>query len=121
MDKLNAFNHFHDWYMDTLHVSTERETLTLSLYLQNRRASLSFVGMSRCIVENLGLQNIVYAIDMLEEGTERYEKAQRRLATAERWTDNQPGKLAQLFSTCVAELIVEFDSLEIETSSESLD
>jgi len=31
MDKLNAFNHFHDWYMDTLHVSTKRETLTLSL------------------------------------------------------------------------------------------
>lgn len=116
MDTLKTFNHFHDWYMDTVHISTEREALTLSMYLQDQRASVSFVGINRCVFENLGLQNIVYGIEVLEEGTGRYESAQRRLDKAERWTDNKPSKLAQLFSTCGAELIVEFDSLEIDAS-----
>ncbi|MDR5751054.1 MULTISPECIES: hypothetical protein [unclassified Caballeronia] len=117
MDKLKAFNHFHDWYMDTIHVSKERETLTLGLYLQDQRASVSFVGMNRCVFENLGLQNIVYGIEVLEPGTTRYEKAQRILANAERWTDNKPDKVAQIFATCGAELIIEFDSLAIESST----
>lgn len=114
MDKLSAFNHFHDWYMDTIHVSKVRETLTLVLYLQDRRASVSFVGMNRCVLDNLGLQNIVYAIEILEPGTSRFQKAQQILAKTERWTDGQPAIVAQVFSTCGAELVVEFDSLEIE-------
>lgn len=117
MGDLKTFNHFHDWYIDTFHVSKERETLTLGLYLQDRRASVSFVGMNRCVLENLGLQNIVYGIEVLEPGTPRYEKAQRILARAERWTDNKPSQVAQIFSTCGADLIVEFDSLEIESST----
>ncbi|EIM99593.1 hypothetical protein [Paraburkholderia hospita] len=115
MDTLNVFNRFHDWYMDTIQVSKERETLTLGLYLQDQRASVSFVGMNRCVLENLGLQNIVYAIEILEPGTTRFEKAQQILSKAERWTDGQPGIVAQVFSTCGAELVIEFDSIEIES------
>jgi hypothetical protein len=117
MDNLSAFNHFHDWYMDTIHISIERETLTLGLYLQDQRASVSFVGTNRCLLENLGPQNIVYAIEIVEPGTSRFEKAQQTLAKAERWTDGQPGIVAQVFSTCGAELVVEFDSLEIESQA----
>ena len=113
MDTLTAFNHFHDWYVDTFHVSKERETLTLGLFLQERRASVSFVGMNRCVLENLSLQNIVYGIELLEPGTTRYEKAERILARAEPWNDIKADKIAQLFSTCGAELIVEFCTLEI--------
>lgn len=83
MDDLSAFNHFHDWYMDTIQVSKERETLTLGLYLQDQRASVSFVGLNRCVLENLGLQNIVYAIEIVEPGTSRFGKAQQMLAKAE--------------------------------------
>ena len=52
--------------MDTIQISKERETLTLGLYLQDQRASVSFVAMNRCVLENLGLQNIVYAIELVE-------------------------------------------------------
>ncbi|MGT2470180.1 hypothetical protein [Paraburkholderia terrae] len=117
MDNLSAFNHFHDWCLDTIRVSKVRETLTLGLYLQDQRASVSFVGMNRCVLENLGLQNIVYAIEIVEPGTSRFAKAQQMLAKAERWTDVQPGNVAQVFSTCGAELVVEFDSLEIESQA----
>jgi hypothetical protein len=114
MDTLNVFNRFHDWYLDSIHVSKERETLTLGLHLQDQRASVSFVGMNRCVLDNLGLQNIVYAIEILEPGTQRFAKAQQTLAKAERWRDVQPGILAQVFSTCGAELVVECDSLEVD-------
>ncbi|MBN3758418.1 hypothetical protein G3N95_36295 [Paraburkholderia sp. Tr-20389] len=117
MESLKAFNHFHDWYMDTIHVSKERKTLTLGLFLQDRRASVSFVGMNRCVLDNLGLQNIVYGIEVLEPGTPRYEKAQRILAKAERWTDEKPSRVAQIFSTCGAELVIEFDSLDVASAS----
>ncbi|NML33414.1 hypothetical protein [Paraburkholderia antibiotica] len=115
MDDLKAFNHFHDWYIDTFHVSTERETLRLGLYQQDRRASVSFVGMNRCVLENIGLLNIVYGINVLEPGTARWEKAQRVLAKAQRWTDSKPASVAQIVSTCGAELVIEFDLLEIES------
>ncbi|MBN3802115.1 hypothetical protein GXB81_03445 [Paraburkholderia sp. Ac-20336] len=113
MDNLKDFEYFHDWYMDTLHVSKERETLTLGMYLQDQRASVSFVGMNRCVLEDLGLQNIVYEIKVLEPGTPRYEKAQLVLAKSQHWTDRQPCKIAQLFSTCGAELVIEFETLEV--------
>jgi len=51
--------------MDTIQISKERETLTLGLYLQDQRASVSFVAMNRCVLD-LGLQNIVYAIELVE-------------------------------------------------------
>ncbi|MDR6386168.1 hypothetical protein [Paraburkholderia caribensis] len=69
------------------------------------------------MLENLALQNIVYAIEILAPGMPRFEKAQHRLAKAERWTDKQPGVVAQVCSTCGAELGVEFDSLEIESQA----
>ncbi|AQG97405.1 hypothetical protein A9R05_00060 [Burkholderia sp. KK1] len=113
MGNLIAFNHFHDWYIDTFRVSKERETLTLGLYLEDRRASLSFIGMNRCVLENLSLQNIVYSIEILEPGTQRYERAERVLAKAEPWNDTKSSKVAQLFSTCGVELVIEFNALEI--------
>ncbi|WP_321801812.1 hypothetical protein [Caballeronia sp. J97] len=113
MNTLKAFNYFHDWYLDTIHVSKEDETLTLSLYLQDRRVSVSFIGMNRCVLENLSLQNIVYGIEVLEPGTQRYERAERVLAKAESWNDRKAGVLVQIFSTCGAELVIEFDTLEI--------
>jgi hypothetical protein len=123
MNTLKSFNHFHDWYVDTFHVSRERETLTLGLYLQDRRATVSFVRMNRCVLENLSLQNIVYGIELLEPGTSRFDNATRVLARAEPWNDVGAEHVAQLFSTCGAELIVEFAELEIHEgdSSESRD
>ncbi|WP_233886048.1 hypothetical protein [Paraburkholderia flagellata] len=117
MSDLKAFNQFHDWYLDTIHVSKESETLMLGLYLQEQRALVSFIGMNRCALQDFGLQNIVYRIEVLNPGTSQYEKAQQILAKAQRWTDSQPGKIARLFSTCGAEIIVEFDSIEIAMES----
>lgn len=117
MNDLKAFNQFHDWYLDTIRASKESETLTLGLYLQERRASVSFVGMNRCALQNFGLQNIVYRIEVLNPGTPHHQKAQQILAKAERWTDSQPSNIAWLFSTCGAEIVVEFDSLEIALES----
>ncbi|CAH2798185.1 MAG: hypothetical protein CBHOC_3461, partial [uncultured Caballeronia sp.] len=39
------------------------------------------------------------------------------LAKAESWSDIKADKVAQLFSTCGAELVVEFDALEVREDS----
>jgi len=52
-----------------------------------------------------------------ESGTPRFEPAQQLLAKAERWTDIKPGVMVQDVSTCGAKLVVEFDSLEIESQA----
>lgn len=117
MNDLKAFNQFHDWYLDTIRVSQKNEALMLGLYLQERRATVSFVGTNRCAVQDFGLQNIVYRIEVLTLGTPHYEKAQQILAKTQRWNDNQPGNIARLFSTCGAEIVVEFDSIEIALES----
>ena len=117
MNDLKAFNQFHDWYLDTIHVSKESETLTLGLYLQERRALLSFIGINRCALQDFGLQNIVYRIETLNPGSPQYETAQQILAKAQRWTDSHPSNFARLFSTCGAEVIVEFNSIEITMES----
>lgn len=77
MDTLKAFNYFHDWYVDTFNVSKERETLTLGLYLEDRRASVSFVGMNRCVLTKSRSSKHRNGIEILEPGTQRYSFFQR--------------------------------------------
>lgn len=114
MDNLQTFNHVHDWHVDGIRVSKEREGADVEPVSARPTVSLSFVGMNRCAFENPGLQNIVYGLEILELGTPRHEKAQHILATAQRCTDKKPSRIAQTFSTCGAELVAEVESLEIE-------
>jgi hypothetical protein len=116
MDDLKAFTFFHDWYIDILAVTDDGDSLTLGLKLDERRATVTFAGTTRCVVEHYGLLNIVYDIKLLESGTPGYEKALRTLNQSDRFSDKQPKHLALVAATVGAEMIVEFGSLRIEST-----
>jgi hypothetical protein len=116
MDDLKAFTFFHDWYIDILAVTDDGDSLTLELKLDERRATVTFAGTTRCVVEHYGLLNIVYDIKLLESGTPGYEKALRTLNQSDRFSDKQPKHLALVAATVGAEMIVEFGSLRIEST-----
>ncbi|WP_158899264.1 hypothetical protein [Burkholderia sp. L27(2015)] len=115
MNELKTFTYFHDWYIDILAVTDDGDSLTLGLKLADRRATVTFVGTTRCVIEHYGLLNIVYDIKILEPGTPRYEHALKTLDSSDRFSDKQPKHLALVAATVGAEMVVEFTSLRIES------
>jgi hypothetical protein len=117
-ESLDQFGHFHDWYLDTVAVGPNHEprTLTLGLYLNDKRATVTFEGVTCVCLENWGLLNIVYAIQLLQPDDERYTWARNVLAKGERLSDRNGAHLAYMYSTLGAEIVVEFTSLRIESA-----
>lgn len=113
---IESLGQFHDWYLDIIATAPTHDRLTLGLYLGDRRATVTFVGVARCLLEHLAPQNIVLGIDLLEIGTHSYAEAQQALSSAETWSKKNSNHIAKVHSSVGAELIVEFDSLEIETT-----
>ncbi len=114
MDELKKFVYFHDWYIDTLTVG-DGYRLTLGMKLDDRRATVTFAGTSRCVVEHFGLLNIVYDIKILQPGGALYDKAIAALLRSEHFSKKQGRCIALVAATAGAEIIVEFESLEIAT------
>ncbi|WP_459622970.1 hypothetical protein [Burkholderia sp. 3C] len=114
-ESLEQFGHFHDWYLDTVTVGpNEPRTLTLGLYLGNRRATLTFEGVTCVCLENWGLLNIVYSIRLLRPDDERFAQARTVLARGERLTDRRAASLVYLYATLGAEIAIELDSIRID-------
>jgi hypothetical protein len=116
IESLDQFGHFHDWYLQSVAVGPNHEprTLTLGLYLDNRRATVTFEGATCVHIENWGLLNIVYAIRLVRPDDERYARARNVLANGERLSDRNGDHLACVYSTLGAEIVIEFGSLRIE-------
>lgn len=117
-ESLERFGHFHDWYLDTVAVGPNHEprALTLGLYVDDRRAIVTFDGATCVYLESWGLLNIVYAIQLLQPHDKDYTRARNALAKGERLSDRSGGQLAYMYSTLGAEMAVEFDSLRIEST-----
>ncbi|WNC91525.1 hypothetical protein RI103_09330 [Paraburkholderia sp. FT54] len=120
-DELEKFGNFHDWYIDIIATSKEGggstpNTLTLALYDQTRRATVTFCGVTRAAIEGGGLLNIVNAIEVLEQDNEAYAVAISMLERSAHFGRHHGDHIAYVFSTVGAEIAVEFDSLRIETA-----
>ncbi|SAL37885.1 hypothetical protein [Caballeronia telluris] len=115
MDELKRVVYFHDWHIDILAVR-QGNRLTIGLYFDERRATLTFAGTSRSAVEHFGLVNIVYEIKILQPEDTRYEKALAVLEKADRYSPKQGRYIALVAATAGAELVIEFESLEIEAT-----
>jgi hypothetical protein len=114
-ESLEQFGHFHDWYLDIVAVGPNHEprTLTLGLYLDDKRATVTFEGVTCVRLENWGLLNIVYAIRLLRPDDEGCTLARNVLTKGERLGDRSGAHLAYIYSTLGAEIAVEFDSIRI--------
>jgi hypothetical protein len=119
-EALERFGCFHDWYLDIISTRNDvdprvPDTFILGLFDRERRATITFRGVTRVGIENGGLLNIVNAIETVRPGSEPYKRAMallERSAHGERRAEY----VAYLFSTVGAEIAVEFDSLRIESA-----
>ncbi|MGF6443616.1 hypothetical protein [Paraburkholderia youngii] len=112
---LKAWGYFHDWFLDSVVIgpNTEPRTLTLGLYLANRRAVVTFNGVTCVSVEHLGLLNIVYGIHIVAPDDAKHARASAVLEAGERLTDKKAALLVFVYSTLGAELAIECDSLRV--------
>jgi hypothetical protein len=115
MAELKRYACFRDWRIDTL-APLEDDRLILGLHFDGRRAAVTFAGTSRCVIDRLGLLNIVHDIRILQRDDLRYGRAMRRLADADAHSPASGRNIARVLATGGAEIIVEFNSLRIETS-----
>jgi hypothetical protein len=117
MDILNRFVFFHDWQIDSISTREENK-LVLVLRLDRRSVELTFSGTSRCVVEHFGILNIVYDITILRPDDSQYEPARLILTKSDRFS-KVPGKeIALVTATAGAEIVVEFNALEIKETTE---
>ncbi|MFL9915712.1 hypothetical protein PQR75_10010 [Paraburkholderia fungorum] len=115
MHELEAFTYFHDWHIDVMAVTNGGHDLTLSLFFKDRRATVTFAGTSRCVVEHFGLVNIVYDITILEPGTSSHDTALKKLQCSDCFLKSQANQLALVASSAGVEIVVEFAALRIES------
>ncbi|MEM5316800.1 hypothetical protein [Paraburkholderia sp. JHI869] len=113
---LAAWDHFHDWYLDSLIFgpNVEPRTLTLGLYLGERRVAVTFEGVTCVSVERVGLLNIVYGIHVIPPTDAKYARASDVLERGERLTQRRAALLMFVYSTLGAELAIECDSLTVQ-------
>lgn len=113
---LASWNYFHDWSLDSVAIgpNVEPRTLTLGLYLGDRRAVVTFEGVTCVSVERLGLLNIVYGIYIVRPDDTKYARASAALERGERLTHRRAALLVFVYSTLGAELAIECDSLAVQ-------
>ncbi|CAB3679816.1 hypothetical protein LMG24238_02513 [Paraburkholderia sediminicola] len=119
---------FHDWFITGMSVDIDEKSVVLTLQSDNKRdrATLTFSGAPRCVAEGFAAQNIVYELKSIEDfQTPSYKSALRALEKAHPWGSDWPlRKIIAISSSLGAEIIVEYDELDIEYSgakpSESL-
>ena len=82
---LDDWGHFHDWYLDTVAVGPNEEprVLKLGLYLGDRRATVTFNGVTCCHLDGFGLLNIVYSLRLTEPSDKDYPRVIAQLNKGE--------------------------------------
>jgi hypothetical protein len=112
---LATWNHFHDWYLDSINIGSNREprTLTLGLHLGSARAAVTFDGVTCFSVDGLGLLNIVYSLQIIDASSKNYDSVIAALNKGERLSKRKASQIAFMYSSLGAELANEFDSLSV--------
>ncbi|MCG5073029.1 hypothetical protein [Paraburkholderia tagetis] len=124
MDAIKNYGSFHDWYLLSISADMKAELVELLLMFDDRkqRARVVFKGASRCLVNDFLIQNIIYEAKILTDfDSGEYERALDSLEKSYFGKVNREPKPIAVFSaTLGAELLVEFDSLEVEPISPAI-
>jgi hypothetical protein len=121
MELVKRYGSFHDWYLLGVNADLDAGEVELRLMFDNRtdRARAIFKGASRCLVNGFLIQNIIYSTKVLMDySADDYGQALDALDQSYPWGRNKPRKnIAVITASLGAELLIEFDSLEIESVS----
>ncbi len=109
---------FHDWHLLGVAADMKEQRVELRLMFDNRkdRVRLLFKGASRCLVDDFLIQNIVHSLKVLtDHQSDAYRQALAALDKSYPWGKDQPLKnIVAIQATLGAELLVEFESMEVE-------
>jgi hypothetical protein len=118
MTFLEKYESFHDWYMLGITADMDRQIVELRLMFDNRkdRVRVLFRGATRCWANDFLIQNIIYTMKILTDfESDEYRQALAALDKSYSWGKGKPlKKIAQVQATLGADLLVEFDNLEVE-------
>ncbi|MBC8749677.1 hypothetical protein OKW43_003529 [Paraburkholderia sp. WC7.3g] len=119
MKIIEKYESFHDWYLLGIAADMDKQVVELRLMFDNKkdRVRLSFSGATRCWVNDFLIQNIIYSIKVLTDfNSDGHRKALASLDNTYPWEKGKPlRKIAVVEATLGAELLIEFDSLHVET------
>jgi len=118
MTNIEQYESFHDWYLLGLAADMDKQVVELHLMFDDKKdqAHLMFKGATRCWCNDFLIQNIISSIKVLTDfNSDEYRQALAALDKSYSWGQGKPLKsIASVQATLGAELLVEFDSLEIK-------
>lgn len=89
----------------------------LKVMFDNRkdRARIVFKGATRCLLTDFLIQNIIYSVEVLSDFSSReFQQARSSLDSSYPWGRDKPPKaIASVSASIGADLLIEFDSLEV--------
>ncbi|HVH82351.1 MAG TPA: hypothetical protein VM782_23350 [Stellaceae bacterium] len=103
-------NDLHDWYIDSIELRQSEITLLVHLYEARRR--ITFKGVTRCLLDNLLMTNIIYAakIISIEDEPESYTRLEASYPA--KWSGTAP-KILSINGAVGLDGIIEFSDLEV--------
>jgi hypothetical protein len=109
-------NDLHDWYIDGIMVTPSE--ITLSVHLYEARKKLKFTGVTRCLLDNLLMMNIIYSakIASMEEAAELFREEITRLERSypAKGCSGTGSKILSINGAVGLDGVIEFDDVEIE-------
>lgn len=124
MQILEKYESFHDWYILGVAADMDSQTVELQLLFDNRRdrVRLLFKGATRCWINDFLIQNIICSVKVLTDfSADEYTKALLSLDRSYPWGKGKPPKnIAVIEATLGADMLIEFESLEVDPESPSL-
>ncbi|WP_143746416.1 hypothetical protein [Caballeronia catudaia] len=113
------YHSFHDWYLCGVSADMFSKVVELTLMFDNRkdRARLRFSGATRCLVKDFLIQNIIYSVDVLSDfESQEFKQARSALDCSYPWGKDKPPKpIASISASIGADLLIEFDSVDVES------
>ncbi len=107
-------NDLHDWFIDGVLLAPSEVTLFIHLY--QARKKIRLVGATRCLLNDLLIQNIIYEAKIIsaDQQPELHQAEIARLDASypRRWSGIAPNILT-ISASVGLEGIIEFDDLEV--------
>ncbi|WP_044042236.1 hypothetical protein [Caballeronia insecticola] len=114
---IEQYDGFHDWYLSAVSTDMSEKVveLTLTFGKKKKRVSLLFSGATRILMNEFLIQNIIYSMDVLHDyQSDEFKRARVTLDKSYPWgKDGLPKPIVSINATIGADLLIEFDSLDV--------
>ena len=117
LDNFDRFNSFHDWIFAGFCSDARRSTVYLELVSDNfkEHKTIIFMDVTRCLVTDYGVENIVYSLDILSDfDSPKFMAARERLDQSTPFgSDLPPKKIAVLTASFGGEAWIEYSGYRV--------